>query len=137
LPEALTSVGNVAASLLGDNQSHKVLAMAGDLTLRLIERGRLGTPAAASESLTGLTQALSQVSSQLPPAKAEAATRSAVDLALKLLETNSAGPASLATTLGILAQASASLLPESPAAPLPGQGPRPGLTQKQKTGARR
>jgi hypothetical protein len=81
--------------------------------MRLIERGRLGNPKAAMDSLTELTRLLTKVSLELPQAKAPAAVKSAVDLTLKLLETNAIGPDSLAVTLRNLALASAKLLPDT------------------------
>ncbi|MDR1109395.1 MAG: hypothetical protein LBP92_01540 [Deltaproteobacteria bacterium] len=112
LPGALAEVGSVAASLSAGNGPHRVLASAGDLVLRLIERGRLGTPQAASEALMELNSTLLAIAAGLPAHKAGTALRSAVDLALKLLETNSSGPEPLGRTLALLAEASADLLPD-------------------------
>jgi hypothetical protein len=132
LPEAMSQVGLVAKNLLSAEGNHQVLASAGDLVLRLIERGRLGTPQAAVEALTEITEVLCDLSAKLDPQKASIALRSAVDLTLKLLETNAAGVEPLAKTLETLALTCASLLPEGTkegAAPAPtaaGQGPSPG-----------
>jgi hypothetical protein len=114
LPEALSSVGGAALGLSGPSQGPKVLALAGDLTARLIERGRLGTPASAIEALTELSNTLSTIWARLHPAKAEAAIKNAVELALKLLETNTTGSDPLAVTIEKLAQTAVELLPDPP-----------------------
>ncbi|MDR2368221.1 MAG: DUF3292 domain-containing protein [Deltaproteobacteria bacterium] len=114
LPDALSSIGAAAAGLLAGNGSHRALSLAADLTMRLIERGRLGNPGTAIEALTELNATLREILTKLPPGKAEAALKSAVDLALKLLETSATGSDPLALTLLRLAEASAALLPEPP-----------------------
>ena len=119
LPEALKALGEAAMSLIAESQGSEALSLAGDLTARLIERGRLGTPAAAEKSLTELTRSLSEIYSALPPAKAGAALKCAVKLALKLLETNTTGSEPLPLTIRKLAEASAGLMPSPPATAAP------------------
>ncbi|MDR2300957.1 MAG: hypothetical protein LBF38_02800 [Deltaproteobacteria bacterium] len=119
LPEALALLGRGAEALLKENASSRVLAMAGDLTIRLVERGRLGTPAAALANLESLCRDLAEVWAKLPPGAAELATKSSVELVLKLLETNAAGLEPLPETLLRLAQVSADLLPQLPVVSAP------------------
>jgi hypothetical protein len=112
LPEALTFLGLAARDLLaGKAGANGELALAGDLTVRLVERGRLGNPSAAANSLAKLTAVLRDVAANIHPAKAEAALKCAVDLALKLLETNAIGPDALGENLRRLAETAAVLLP--------------------------
>jgi hypothetical protein len=125
LPETLIKVGQAIASFQAEVQPFKVLKPAGDLTLRLIERGRLGTPEAACNILQELTKALAEIAAKLPQGKADIALTSAVDLTLKLLETNTAGSAPLAETLAILAEKSAELLPEPIPTPPKTTSPKP------------
>ncbi|MDR2386734.1 MAG: hypothetical protein LBE80_04000, partial [Deltaproteobacteria bacterium] len=76
LPDSLTLLGRGAEAILKENLSGRVLSWAGDLTLRLVERGRLGSPAAALEYLKELSQALANIWQALPPERAEAALKS-------------------------------------------------------------
>jgi hypothetical protein len=119
LPEAMTLLGRGAEALLNENGSSRVLALAGDLTIRLVERGRLGTPSAALANLETLSRALAEIWALMPPEAAQSALKSSVDLVLKLLETNAAGLDPLPETLRILAQVSADLLPRVPDAHAP------------------
>ncbi|MDR0354233.1 MAG: hypothetical protein LBJ64_00615 [Deltaproteobacteria bacterium] len=121
LPETLKRLGDLSAELLLASPDPPILSLAGDLVLRLVERGRLGTSQAAGEALSLLTEVLSQVNAELPAHKSGAALKSSVDLSLKLLETNAAGPDHLPEIIRSLAFISADLLPDEEQKPKPAE----------------
>lgn len=119
LPQALRDVGGATARLVKDDPHKCALSSAGDLVLRLVERGRIRNPGAAVDSLAELSGEMNRIAGLVPPEKVQPALRSAVDLALKLLETNATGSEPLARTLEALTLACAGLIPDQPRPQLP------------------
>ncbi|MDR1486381.1 MAG: hypothetical protein LBT62_00075 [Deltaproteobacteria bacterium] len=112
LPLALESFGKSAQKLLIENEEEKIpaLSLAFDLTARLIEKGRLGTIQAAIDTLTDLTAAIREIAADIQPHKAAGSIKTAVDLVLKLLETNAISPPNVVPALKNLSDIAASVL---------------------------
>jgi hypothetical protein len=107
------SVGDLAGPAAGP----PVLAWAGELTLRLIERGRSRTPQLAFETLKAMTAHLSDVAGRLPAAIARPALRSGVDLTLKLLEVSFISQSQVASMVESVAMAAASAVGDAASEP--------------------
>jgi hypothetical protein len=111
LEEALRAFGEKGRAILADSrEAFPALRLAGEITGRLIERGRLSSVSAALESLGQNARAVKEAAASLPPEKAGPAIKAAQDLVLKLLETNAISPGAVKDSLRELSRAAASIL---------------------------
>ncbi|MDR3203484.1 MAG: hypothetical protein LBV23_01895 [Deltaproteobacteria bacterium] len=105
LPSTLETSAKSLSDLLSGSPSPPALSLAGQLTLRLIERGRIGSCAAAIETVVNLTETMTTLSSQAKSAQISQALTAAAELTSKLLETNSISFNQISQTLSQLTQA--------------------------------
>ncbi|MDR1656965.1 MAG: hypothetical protein LBT47_05345 [Deltaproteobacteria bacterium] len=110
VPVSLTEIGQCLKTMLEASPEPPLLSLAGELTLKLIEQGRLRTPQQALETIENLNLELKTLSASLPSAQAEPALRSAVNLTVKLLEVHFVSQSQVANTVAKLARASNDLL---------------------------
>ncbi|MDR2455729.1 MAG: hypothetical protein LBE49_03935 [Deltaproteobacteria bacterium] len=112
LPGSLEWLGLSLRPLREAEEAMPALKWAGDLSLRLIEQGRARTPQTAFETVQSLNLGLRGVFASLPPSVAKEAMRTAVDLALKLLEVHFISQSQLMPAIESLANSAARALPQ-------------------------